>query len=81
MPKLTGLKRSAAEQQLSSAGLQADVTEKESGEAPGTVLAQDPAPGTLLHKGDTVKLTVAKARPRSPDVSTQHPSLETPRRR
>ena len=41
VPKLTGLKRSAAEQQLSSAGLQADVTEKESGEAPGTVLAQD----------------------------------------
>jgi serine/threonine-protein kinase len=76
VPKLTGLKRSAAEQQLSSAGLQADVTEKESAQAPGTVLAQDPAEGTLLHKGDTVKLTVAKARPQVPDVSTQHPSLE-----
>jgi serine/threonine-protein kinase len=27
--------------------------------------------GTLLHKGDTVRLTVAKARPKVPDVTTQ----------
>jgi beta-lactam-binding protein with PASTA domain len=40
------------------------------------VLAQDPAPGTLLHKGDTVHLTVAKARPQVPDVSTQHPAVD-----
>jgi serine/threonine-protein kinase len=70
-PKLTGLQRAAAEQELSSSGLQADVTEQESAAAPGTVLAQDPAPGTLLHKGDTVHLTVAKARPKVPDVTTQ----------
>jgi eukaryotic-like serine/threonine-protein kinase len=76
VPKLTGLQRSAAEQQLSSAGLQAQVGEKESAAAAGTVLAQDPAVGTVLHKGDTVQLTVAKARPKVPDVSTAHPSLE-----
>jgi serine/threonine-protein kinase len=76
VPKLTGLTESAAKQQLSAAGLQADVTRKESGATPHTVLAQDPAPGTPLHKGDTVHLTVAKARPQVPDVSTQHPTLD-----
>jgi serine/threonine-protein kinase len=75
-PKLTGLSESAAKQQLSAAGLQADVTRQESAAAPHTVLAQDPAPGTPLHKGDTVKLTVAKARPKVPDVSSTHPTLD-----
>jgi serine/threonine-protein kinase len=76
VPKLTGLTESAAKQQLSGAGLQADVTRKESAAAPHTVLAQDPAPGTPLHKGDTVHLTVAKARPQVPDVSSTHPTLD-----
>jgi serine/threonine-protein kinase len=30
----------------------------------------------VLHKGDKVTLTIAKARPKVPDVSSQHPTLE-----
>jgi serine/threonine-protein kinase len=76
VPKLTGLPRSEAEQQLSGAGLQADVSEQESDQPAGTVLAQDPAAGTTVDKGATVKLTVAKERPKVPDVSTDNPTLE-----
>jgi serine/threonine-protein kinase len=76
VPKLTGLQRSEAEQQLSSAGLQADVGEQESDQPAGTVLAQDPVAGTTVDKGATVKLTVARERPQVPDVSTDNPTLE-----
>jgi serine/threonine-protein kinase len=76
LPKLTGLSRSDAEQKLSLLGLKSVEAQKESAQTPGTVLAQDPPPGTTLRRGDTVHLTVAKARPQVPDVSTQHPSLD-----
>jgi serine/threonine-protein kinase len=76
LPKLTGLPKADAEQKLSLLGLKANESEKESAETPGTVLAQDPAPGTELRRGDTVSLTIAKARPQVPDVSTQHPTLD-----
>jgi serine/threonine-protein kinase len=76
MPKVTGLSKGDAEQQLKSAGLQVNERERESAGTPGAVLAQDPAPGTALHHGDTVTLTIAKARPQVPDVSSDHPSLD-----
>src|SRR4051794_21600242 len=79
VPKLTGLQRSDAEGQLSAAGLQADVSEQESDQPAGTVLAQDPAAGTKVGKGATVKLTVAKEKPKVPDVTTDNPTLEDAR--
>jgi serine/threonine-protein kinase len=79
VPKLTGLQRADAERQLGDAGLQADVTEQESDQPVGTVLEQDPAAGTTVKKGATVKLTVAKEKPKVPDVQTDHPTLEDAR--
>jgi beta-lactam-binding protein with PASTA domain len=76
VPRLTGLQRDAAEQQLNGLGLTADVTEEESTSAPGTVTEQDPAAGTTVEKGAAVKLTVAKERPEVPDVTTGNPTVE-----
>jgi serine/threonine-protein kinase len=76
VPRLTGLQRNEAEQQLSSLGLTAEVTEEESTSAPGTVTKQDPAAGTSVDKGAAVKLTVAKERPEIPDVTTGNPTVE-----
>ena len=76
VPRLTGLQREEAEQQLNGLGLTADVTEEESTSAPGTVTEQDPAAGTSVEKGAAVKLTVAKARPEVPDVTTGNPTVE-----
>ena len=76
VPRLTGLQREAAEQQLNGLGLTADVTEEESTSAPGTVTEQDPAAGTSVEKGAAVKLTVAKERPEVPDVTTGNPTVE-----
>src|SRR5262249_55793451 len=56
------------------AGFDVSVTDQEDeNAAPGTVLEQDPAAGTKLVKGKTVKLTVAKepAPVEVPDVSGQ----------
>jgi beta-lactam-binding protein with PASTA domain len=74
LPKLTGLPKADAEQKLGLLGLKSTETEQESAGTPGTVLAQDPAAGTTLQRGDTVRLTIAKARPQVPDVSTSHPT-------
>jgi beta-lactam-binding protein with PASTA domain len=76
VPKVVGLQRAEAEAQLEAAGLVADVTEQESTQPPGTVMQQDPPTGTSVDKGATVKLTVAKARPEVPDVTTNHPTEE-----
>jgi beta-lactam-binding protein with PASTA domain len=76
VPKLTGLARDDAEAQLKDLGLSANVTEQESSKETGTVIAQDPAAGKAVDKGATVSLTVAKARPEVPDVSTDNPTAE-----
>ena len=76
VPNLTGQQREAAEQQLNDLGLTADITEEESTGEPGTVTEQDPAAGTSVEKGAAVKLTVAKARPEVPDVTTGNPTVE-----
>jgi serine/threonine-protein kinase len=76
VPDLAGAQRGDAEAQLQDLGLTANVSEKESSEQAGTVLAQDPAPGTSVRKGSTVNLTVAKERPQVPDVTTGNPTVE-----
>ena len=61
-PDVVGRTREEAERLLRQAGLEPAVTEREDSDAaPGTVLEQDPAPGTQLAKGRTVELVVAKA--------------------
>jgi len=59
LPKLTGLSREEALFLLNAAGLQAQVEEVPSGAPEGTVLAQDPAPGTPVPPGGGVRLRVA----------------------
>jgi beta-lactam-binding protein with PASTA domain len=76
VPKVVGLQRTDAEAQLSKLGLTADVTEQETTQPAGTVMEQDPPSGTTVDKGATVKLTVAKERPKVPDVTTNHPTEE-----
>ncbi|MCW3038237.1 MAG: pknB [Solirubrobacterales bacterium] len=62
VPSVVGKTQDEAETALTGAGLKADVTEQEAADKdPGTVLAQDVAGGTMLSKGATVTLTVAKA--------------------
>jgi serine/threonine-protein kinase len=61
VPKVTGLSEDDARSTLQSLGFQIATTEQESEDQdPGTVLAQNPAPGTTLPKGARVTLTVAK---------------------
>jgi beta-lactam-binding protein with PASTA domain len=59
LPRLTGLLREEALFLLNAAGLQAQVEEVPSGAPPGTVLAQEPAPGTPMPPGSGVRLRVA----------------------
>ncbi|MDX3638683.1 Stk1 family PASTA domain-containing Ser/Thr kinase [Streptomyces sp. MB09-02B] len=51
----------AATKLLEDKGMQVETESAESSEDPGTVLSQDPDPGTELEKGSTVTLEVAKA--------------------
>jgi serine/threonine-protein kinase len=76
VPKLVGLSQDDAQSQLDGLGLTANVTEKESSKPAGTVLSQDPAPGSVVDKGSTVNLVVAKERPEVPDVTTGNPSVD-----
>jgi serine/threonine-protein kinase len=76
VPGLVGNTQQGAEQALQSAGLTAEVTEKESSEPPGTVLEQNPASGTSVEPGSSVAIVVAKERPEIPDVTTGNPTAE-----
>lgn len=77
VPQLVGLQRDEAEARLQQAGLSADVAEQETTQPPGTVMKQDPPPGTRVDRGATVQLTVAKERPEVPDVITNTPEEAT----
>jgi serine/threonine-protein kinase len=71
MPDVRDLDRDDARSRLERLDLDVDFTEQESdAEDPGQVLAQDPAPGSEVKKGTTVKVTVAKepAEKTVPDV-------------
>ncbi len=49
--------------ELKSDGLVVKADQQVSSDAPGTVISTDPEPGTLMKKGDTVTMQVAKATP------------------
>ncbi|MER5178658.1 Stk1 family PASTA domain-containing Ser/Thr kinase [Streptomyces sp. NPDC002896] len=63
----------AATEQLERKGFEVETKKTESSEDPGTVLSQDPDPGTELEKGSTVTLEVAKKKEQTtvPDVTGQ----------
>jgi len=61
VPDVSGMTADAAAQQLKSVGLASNATEvTDATKTPGTVVAQDPAAGTKVSKGATVKLSVVK---------------------
>jgi serine/threonine-protein kinase len=71
VPDLVGLDRDEAERRLQERELTARVEEEETAdEEPGTVLRQDPAPGTRVDRDSEVTITVAKepSRVAVPDV-------------
>jgi eukaryotic-like serine/threonine-protein kinase len=64
VPGVVGKDKDAAISQLEAAGLQVDVTTRETADASAdTVLAQNPGEGAQVAKGSTVTLTVAKPPP------------------
>ena len=67
VPDVIDLERESAEATLNRAGLGFTIREQESDADPGTVIAQDPAGGTVVDKGSRVALTVAKE-PETVDV-------------
>ena len=67
VPDVINLARESAEATLNRAGLGFTIREEESDSDPGTVIAQDPAGGTVVDKGSRVQLTVAKE-PETVDV-------------
>jgi eukaryotic-like serine/threonine-protein kinase len=75
VPNVDGLDSSTAQGELRQAGLDVTVVQQESeSAAAGTVLSQAPGAGALVPRGTAVQLTVAKAPPKVPDVTTGNPS-------
>jgi serine/threonine-protein kinase len=69
VPGVVGNTADGATKMIQDAGLQAQITEKEDKNPPGTVIAQNPPKGATVQPGGTVQITVAKARPNVPDVT------------
>ena len=76
VPGVVGNNQDGATKMIEDAGLQVQVTEKESSQPEGVVLSQNPQRGASLPKGGTVQITVAKARPTVPDVSSDNPTVD-----
>ncbi len=71
VPDVKGKHFSVAEAILAQAKLSAEITEVENATAvEGTVLEQDPAPGSVLDAGSKVKLKIAKRPPPPPTTAT-----------
>jgi beta-lactam-binding protein with PASTA domain/predicted Ser/Thr protein kinase len=70
VPDVTGLSRDSAESRLRDEGFGVSVSEQESDEPEEDVIAQSPAGGTELARGETVTITVSTGRPQAdvPDV-------------
>ncbi len=70
MPNVIDKNVDEATQQLKDKGFEVETKQTESSQDEGTVLSQDPDPGTELEKGSTVTLEVAKAEAKAtvPDV-------------
>jgi len=64
VPDVTGDPRDSAVDDLETAGFEVEVTEKNHDTIPaGTVISQNPKPGTKIEKGETVSLVVSKGPP------------------
>ena len=64
VPLVTGATEAQARSDLAQAGFEVQVVQQESAlDAPGTVLAQSPQPGTQMERGALVTITVAIAVP------------------
>jgi serine/threonine-protein kinase len=59
VPDLVGISSESAQAQLDDAGLRTAISEQESDEPEGQVIAQDPAAGTSVDSGTTVTVTVS----------------------
>jgi serine/threonine-protein kinase len=59
VPDVLGLQESQAETMLRDAGFVPDVETENSDEPEGTVIAEDPGPGSRLEKGEIVTITVS----------------------
>ena len=59
LPDLTGVAQEQAEAELDDLGLIANVDTRDADEPEGTVLAQSPAPGAQVQRGDTVRIVVS----------------------
>ncbi|MDP8911711.1 MAG: Stk1 family PASTA domain-containing Ser/Thr kinase [Actinomycetota bacterium] len=79
VPNVVGQSFDAARSQLEAAGFRVTRTDAESNQPEGTVLDQDPAAGTPLSKGETVRLTTSKGPQTAivPDVTNQDQQTAT----
>jgi serine/threonine-protein kinase len=77
VPKLTGLKKDAAQNAITDAGLTVGVVTSENSDSvsKGTVISSDPSEGTDAAKNDTVNLVISKGKAVKkvdvPDVTNQ----------
>ncbi len=63
LPSVVGQQQAVATATLSGDGLQVVSVKQVSSDAPGTVISTNPAGGSLVKKGDTVTMKVAKVAP------------------
>lgn len=76
VPLVTGATEAQARSDLAQAGFEVQVVQQESLlDAPGTVLAQSPQPGTQMERGALVTITVAIAAPTPTPVPTPTETL------
>ncbi len=59
VPDVVGLSRDSAENRITSEGLDVAIREEESDEREDEVIAQDPAGGSRVERGETVTITVS----------------------
>lgn len=78
VPQVVGAAEAAAMEDLSALGLDPEVVAREFSEdvAAGVVMSQSPAPGEILHRGDTVQLTVSDGPPPFPMPDVEGRSRE-----
>jgi len=77
VPDVTGQSEDDAKQQLADAELKANVVEVPSEQDAGTVIAQNPAAGSKLQQGATVRLNVSRGLESPPTDTTETTPTET----
>ena len=77
IPDLVGLTKFAAIERIQKMGLQVgSIYEKDSEKDPGTILAQDPAVGTKINRGQFIDLTISRGQ--KVKAETKIEKTETP---